>query len=84
VVSLPNDGDGPGRVKNWCKMEGSAVPIRYYRPNRWLGDRWCRAGVWFRLSDKRASGMVNKSYLTIWLRFDFECVEGGSSFFINN
>ena len=26
MVSLPNDGDGPGRVKNWCKMRAVQCP----------------------------------------------------------
>ena len=69
------------RHSMWDRLRAAKF-IRYYGPDRWVDYRWCRAGIWFRLSHERVAGLVSKSCLMVWslhnlsslrLAFSLEC-----------
>ena len=47
------------------QVEGRSVSIRYHRPDWWLDNGRCGAGIWFWLSNECVEGMVGEGDITI-------------------
>jgi hypothetical protein len=47
------------------QVKGSAMSFRYYRPDRWVDDRWRRPRIRIRLSHECAEGMVGEGGIAI-------------------